>query len=146
VGLGAALALAADPTALSAEAVRLASLRDRFEDGVRRSVDEVVVNGPTDDRRLPSHSNLSFLGAKSEALLIALDLRGVCASAGAACSSGSLQRSAVLQAMGATGPRLDGAVRFTVGRFTTEAEIDRAVDALKKVVPAVRRSLATATL
>ena len=137
VGLAAAVELAIKR--LESDAERLSRLRDRFETGILRRVPSITINGPL-DARLPNTSNLSFLGTNAGALVVALDVAGVCCSAGPACASGTLQPSAVLRAMGFDGERLLGAIRFSLGRFTSEADIDDAVD---RVADAVRQVRAT---
>ena len=137
-GLAAALTLAVDRRAELAG--RLASLRDRLQEGVLRQVPDAVVNGDP-DHRLPNTCNLSLVGAKAETCIMALDLAGVCCSAGTACASGSLEDSATLLAMNLPSERVRSAVRFSVGRFTTAAEIDRAVDLVAQVVVQVRQAV-----
>jgi cysteine desulfurase len=128
VALGKAAELAIEN--LAADATRLAQLRDRFEDallalpGVRR-------NGSARDR-VPNTSNLSFESAPGEALIIALDLQGVMCSSGAACSSGAIEPSHVLAAIGLSPDQARSSLRFSLGRFTTESEIDEAI----RVIPA----------
>ncbi len=115
----------------------LRELRDRFEQAVCRACPKTVVNaggGP----RLWNTTNLGFPGLEAEAVLLGLSERGVCASAGAACSSGSLDPSPVLLAMGVPEPTAHGAVRFSLSRQTTPDEIDRAA----LIVPEVVRRLA----
>lgn len=137
VGMGKAIEIAT--TRLEEHSQHLGRLRDRFEQLVAERIDSVAFNRC--EHRLPNTSNISFLGAKAEALLIALDLSGVCCSAGTACSSGSLEPSAVLRAMGIEGQRLEGALRFSFGRFNTDEDVDRAVDALVRVCQKVRASI-----
>lgn len=118
-------------------AVRLAALRDRLIAGVRATVPEVALNGhPT--RRLPNNVNLSFAGVEAEMLLLNLDLAGIAASAGSACTAGSLQPSHVLAALGGTPEQLRGSIRMSLGRHTTAAEIDRVVEELRELVPRLR--------
>lgn len=88
--------------------------------------------------RIPNTSNLLFEGADGEALLIALDLEGICASSGAACASGSLSPSHVLLAMGLTAAQAHGSLRFSLGPDATAAEVDQVVDALRRHLPASR--------
>ena len=137
VGLGEAVRLAADE--LTQRHQLLSSLRDKLEEGLRQSLGDVIVNGGGD--RLPNASNMSFLGTNAQALLMALDLSGVCCSAGSACSSGSLEPSPVLRAMGLEGDPLTSALRFAVSIQNTPAEIDRAIDAVTQAVKHVRQSV-----
>lgn len=126
VGLGEAIRLATSN--LETNAAHMRTMRDRLESTLVDRLEGVVRNGPDDGHRLPNCTNLSFPGIRAEPLLIAMDLAGVFASAGAACSSGSLEPSAVLTAMGISGGRLHSAIRFSVSRWTTAQEIDEAVD------------------
>ncbi|WP_337177839.1 cysteine desulfurase family protein [Paludisphaera sp.] len=112
-------------------------LTDRLVDGLRRSVgaDRIVLNGPADPaRRLPQTVNLGFLRLDGDALLMQLDLAGVAASLGSACASGSTQPSPTLVAMGTPADCLRSSVRFSLGAFTTEDDIDRAVAHLAAAV------------
>jgi cysteine desulfurase len=122
---------------------RLAALRETFEQRILETVGEASINSGGAPR-VGGISNLAFAGLEAEPLLLMLSERGVCASAGAACSSGSLDPSRVLLAMGVP-PRLaHGSVRFSLSRETTEREIDRAVEIVTEVVARLRASLATA--
>jgi cysteine desulfurase len=85
-----------------------------------------------------STSNLQFRGVDGEALLIALDLEGICVSTGAACASGSLTPSHVLTAMGCTSAQASSSLRFSFGATNTDAEVDTVIAALKRLVPASR--------
>jgi cysteine desulfurase len=131
VGFGAAAVLAREE--LDREGPRQADLRDRLEArllavaGARRNGD-----GP----RVPNTASISFEAIEAESLLMALDLMGLAVSTGAACAAGAVEPSHVLRSMGLTPERVQGSVRFSLGRGTTEAEIDRAADA---VTEAVRR-------
>jgi cysteine desulfurase len=116
---------------------RLADLRDRLERGLMASLPGVLRNGhPTE--RLPHTTNLAFAGLEAESLVLALDLNGVGVSSGAACSSGSLEPSHVLTAMGFPRERVDGSVRFSLGRGTTPGEIDRVLKILPPIVERMR--------
>ncbi|MEO6836617.1 MAG: cysteine desulfurase family protein [Candidatus Tumulicola sp.] len=135
VGTAEALALAtAERKEVSA---RVATLRDRLEAGIVEAIPGVRVNA-AGAHRLPNNTSVSFAGADSETLLVRLDLEGVAVSAGSACTSGALEPSHVIEALGA-GPRWqNGVIRFSLGTPTTEAEIDRVLDILPSVVAAVR--------
>jgi cysteine desulfurase len=112
-------------------------LTARLVDGLRRSVgaDRLVLNGPADpSRRLPQTVNLGFLRIDGDALLMQLDLAGVAASLGSACASGSTQPSPTLVAMGTPVDCLRSSVRFSLGAFTTEDDVDRAVAHLAAAV------------
>ncbi len=109
-------------------------LRNRFEAQVLSALDGVEVNGAAE--RLPNTSNLLFRGCSAEALLIALDLKGMCVSTGSACSSGSIEPSPALLAMGRTREEARSSIRFSFGRYNTEEEIDALSDA---VITSVRQ-------
>jgi len=120
------------------EAKRLADLRDRLELTLMAALPGVLRNGhPTE--RLPHTTNLAFAGAEAESLVVALDLCGIGVSSGAACSSGSPEPSHVLAAMGLPRERVDGSIRFSLGRGTTPEEIDRVVEVLPPIVERMRR-------
>jgi cysteine desulfurase len=135
-GFGAAAAAARE--GFTAEAARMAALRDRLEAGLKAASPAVVIFG-TECERLPNTTLFAVPGAKAETAVIALDLEGVAVSAGAACSSGKVQPSHVLSAMGVP-PHLAGAgVRLSLGPSTTEAEIDRFIEAWIKVSGSLRK-------
>lgn len=129
VGFGKAVALL--PTWRDETALRLAPLRDRF---IARFPQAFLNGHPTE--RLASNINLSFVKPDGETMLLALDLWGICASSGSACSSGSIDPSHVLTAMGVPRERALGAVRFSLGRHTTEAELDKAAGVVERLVTA----------
>ena len=118
----------------------LRALRDRFESAVLSTVEGTEINGdPTDsDARLTNTSNLYFPGVDGEGLLILLDEAGICCSPGSACSTGAVTPSRVLKAMGHSSERARSSVRFSLSRFTTEAEIDQAVTAVSQAVGKLR--------
>lgn len=136
VGLGVAARIAVGQ--LDSEAARIGSLRDRLESGVLSRVPGTAVNGAA-DRRAPTTSNISFDGVEAEALLIALDLEGVAVSTGSACSSGRLEPSHVLKAMGLAPHRVQSSIRFSLGLGNTPEEIDCVLDLLPPVVEKLRR-------
>jgi cysteine desulfurase len=119
-------------------AKRLGELRDRLECGLMAALPGVERNGhPTE--RLPHATNLAFAGVEAESLILALDLQGIGASSGAACSSGSLELSHVLTAMGLPRERAAGAVRFSLGRTTTPEEIAYVLEVVPPIVERMRR-------
>lgn len=134
-----ALALALELAArdLEAESRRLARLRDHFEAEVARRIGEVRVNGGN-AARVPNTSNIEFAGSDGEAILIALDLEGICVSSGAACASGSLKPSHVLIAMGLSSSQAHGSLRFSFGLGSTEQQVDQVLEALSRHVPKAR--------
>lgn len=136
VGLGAALRIAGDT--MEAEAARLTALRDRLIHGAL-GIPGVTLNGDP-ARRLPNNVNLSVEGTDGQSLVIGLDLRGVAVSAGAACSSGTIEASHVLTALGLPAERALSAIRLTLGRPTEAAEVEEALEALRAVVTQVRRA------
>jgi cysteine desulfurase len=133
VPLAAAFGAAA---ALPSAAEKMAALRDRFESRMRAAMD-VIING-ADVSRLPNTSNITFPNADGEGLVIALDLSGVAVSTGSACSSGRVEPSSVLLAMGLSPDEARSTVRFSLSRFTTEEEIDRVAELLVTLVPRCR--------
>ena len=137
VGLGAACELAlAD---LNDHAARLASLRDGFEASIKNIRGGAWVNGhPV--FRTANVSHVSFAGVKGESLAIALDMEGIAVSTGSACASGSSKPSRVLAAMGLPLSRQKGAIRFSLGRQTTQEDLDRTEEALLRLVPRLRKA------
>ena len=124
-------------TKLTTEAVRLAALRDRLESGILAAVPGTAVNGdPT--RRVPNTSNISFDRIEAESLLIALDLEGIAVSTGSACSSGTLEPSHVLKAMGYPVHRTQNSLRFSLGIYSTDEEVDRTIAVLPRLVDKLR--------
>ena len=135
VGFAKALGLATRE--LAEAAPRLASLRDRLQEGIRRRVPQVHLNGHP-EQRLPNLLNLSFEGVEGESLLLSLDMKGIAVSTGSACTSGTLEPSHVLHAMGTDGVLAHGSIRFSLGRDNTEAEIAEVVEALAVAVERLR--------
>jgi len=134
VGLGKAAEIAR--ASLAADARRVSSLRDKLEQGLLARVPHARVNGSAAPRT-PNTTNLVFPGLEGEALLIALDLKGLACSTGAACSSGAVEPSHVLTAIGLPPEEARASLRFSLGRGTTEQEIDFAL----QVVPAAVEQL-----
>lgn len=135
VGLGKAAEIAAQH--LAEEQVRVRALRDRFEAAILAGVPGVEVNGDR-AQRLPNTTSLAFEGLEAEGALMLLDDRGVCCSAGSACTSGSVHPSHVLKAMGFSNDRARASLRFSFGRFNTEAEVDSAIAIVTQVVAKLR--------
>jgi cysteine desulfurase len=134
-GLGVAAHVASGK--LASEGLRLASLRDRLENGILAAVPGTVVNG-TRSTRVPNTTNISFDRVEAESLLIALDLEGVAVSTGSACSSGTLEPSHVLKAMGLPAHRTQNSLRFSLGMYSTEEEVDFVVAVLPRLVEKLR--------
>jgi cysteine desulfurase len=135
VGLGKAAELAMEN--LASDAIRLAALRDRFEAKLLGTLPGVKVNGSV-KHRVANTCNLSFDAAGGEALVIALDLQGVMCSSGAACSSGAVEPSHVLTAIGLSPEQARSSLRFSLGRPTTEHEIEEAIRIIPPVVERLR--------
>ncbi|HEX7362720.1 MAG TPA: cysteine desulfurase family protein [Bryobacteraceae bacterium] len=125
---------------LCGDADRCPKLRDRFEAQVLGALDDTEINGRA-DARLPNTSNLMFRGVSAEALLIALDLKGMAVSTGSACSSGSIEPSHVLLAMGRTKEEANSSIRFSFGRYNTVEEIDALSDAVIVSVRQLRKRM-----
>ena len=141
-GFGRAAELAAQHLATADESTRIAQLRDKLEHEILAAVPGARVNG---DRahRVANTTNISFDGVAGEAFVIALDLLGISVSTGAACSSGAIEPSHVLRAIGLTDAQAESSIRFSLGRSTTTAEIDYVAGAVKATVERMR-SLAPA--
>jgi cysteine desulfurase len=134
-GMGVAAHLAAGK--LAAEAARVGVLRDRLEEGILRGVAGTALNGARMSR-VPNTTNISFDRVEAESLLIALDLEGIAVSTGSACSSGTLEPSHVLKAMGFPPHRTQNSLRFSLGVFSTDEEVDRVVEILPRLVEKLR--------
>jgi cysteine desulfurase len=141
VGMGVAARLAL--AGLDEYQSRMGALRDRLEAGVLRSVPHTAVNGAPGER-VPNTTNISFERVEAESLLIALDLEGIAVSTGSACSSGTLEPSHVLKAMGLGSARAQSSLRFSLGAANTETEIDRVVTVLPALVQKLRALTRTA--
>ena len=122
---------------LESEAGRLSALRDRLEAGILDAVPGTVVNGGASPR-VPNTTNISFDRIEAESLLIALDLEGIAVSTGSACSSGTLEPSHVLKAMGLPVHRTQNSLRFSLGLFSTDAEVARVIETLPRLVEKLR--------
>lgn len=136
VGFAVAASIAA--TEREAEAERLGSLRDRLERGLRRALPQIVVNGGDAPERLPNVLNISVPEIDIEGLLTSLDLESVCISSGSACTTGSVEPSHVLVAMGRGGDYAQNTVRFSLGWKTEPADIEFVLETMPRVVKRVR--------
>src|SRR5437867_1341744 len=141
VGLGKAAELAAKYLEEGKCSVR--SMRDRFEKAILKSASGASVNG-AGALRIPNTSSLSFEGIESPAALILLDRHGLCCSAGSACKTGSQEASHVLRAMNPNGDGARRSLRFSFGRFNTEAEVDHAIELVPRVIGKLRQMPAPA--
>jgi cysteine desulfurase len=137
VGLATALRLVAAERA--AAVPRLEALRDRLADGLLASIEGAHRTVPPATTVLPGHLHLCVPGVEREEVLVALGGEGVCISGGSSCASGALQPSHVLAAMGVAPELATGALRFTLGYGTTDADIDRALAVVPDVIAALRR-------
>lgn len=141
VGFGKAAALALE----SPCAGHVRALRDRFENEILQTVPGTTVNGHR-ELRLPNTSNLSFEGVESEGALLIMAARGLCCSAGSACTTGSVHPSHVLRAMGLGNDRARSSLRFSFGRMNTEADVDVACRIVPEAVAKLRDMRPTGTL
>jgi len=135
VGMGVAARLALSH--MAEEGLRLAALRDQLEQRILATVPGTALNGDP-DTRVPNTTNVSFDRVEAESLLIALDLEGIAVSTGSACSSGTLEPSHVLKAMGLPVHRTQNSIRFSLGSANSQIEIDRVVAVLPGVVDKLR--------
>ena len=135
VGLGKAIELAEE--GLAENAARMTVLRNRLISGLTAAIPNMRING-TMDKRLPNNVNVSFAGIEGEAVLLRLDLEGIAASSGSACTAGSLDPSHVLTAIGLTRDEAKGSLRLTLGTDTTQADIDEVVAKLPGIVASLR--------
>ena len=133
VGFGKAAELGR--TEMASEAARLLALRERLRQGIQSQVEHTFVNGSM-EHRLPGNINISFAYVEGEAMLMAL--KDVAVSSGSACTSASLEPSYVLRALGRSDELAHSSIRFTVGRFTTEEEIDYTVDLVQRKIAKLR--------
>jgi cysteine desulfurase len=122
---------------MNSEAIRTIALRDKLIEGLVKNIDDIKLNGHP-DKRLPNNVNISINFIEGESLCLNLDLDGICSSTGSACSSASAEPSHVLTAIGVKPPLLHGSLRFTLGKWTTEEEIDFTVESLTRVVQKLR--------
>ncbi len=136
VALGKAAELAAEY--LSADKTQVRSMRDRFERAILERVSGASVNG-AGAARIPNTSSCSFEGIESPAALLLLDRHRICCSAGSACRTGSQEASHVLRAMDSSGDRARRSLRFSFGRFNTDAQVDRAIELIPKVIEKLRQ-------
>lgn len=133
IGRAAELALAN----LADEQTRIRALRDRFENTLLEKLPHLYINGKR-DQRLPNTANIAFDFVEAEAILMKLDVNGICASSGSACTTGSLDPSHVLSAMGLTPARARSCVRFSFSHYNTDADIDRALEIIPPMIEGLR--------
>lgn len=117
---------------------KLRAMRDRFENRVSEAIPEIVING-IEAERVPNVSNISFDGIEGEGLLINLDMNGIAVSTGSACSSGSIEPSRVIKALGREDSLARGAIRFSFGKFNTDDDLDYVLEVLPAAVENLRK-------
>jgi cysteine desulfurase len=122
---------------LDDENTRVRALRDRLEDGILSRITDSSVNGAREPR-LPNTSNIAFDGVEAEGILMLLDQAGICASSGSACTTGSLDPSHVLTAMGFNAARARSSIRFSLGHYNTSAEVDYVLEKLPPIIEKLR--------
>lgn len=135
IGLGKACELAKKH--MREENTKIKNLRDRLEDGLLKSCPDAKINGDR-DRRLPNTTNISFEYAEGEAILLRLNEDNICASSGSACTSGSLEPSHVLRAMGVPFTAIHGSVRLSLSRYSKDEEIDLVLEKMPKIIKQLR--------
>ena len=135
IGLGKACELAMHN--FDQENKKVKSLRDKLEKGILAKCPDCMVNGDTESR-LPNTSNLSFEFIEGESILLMLDRFGICASSGSACTSGSLEPSHVLRAMGVPFTAAHGSIRFSLSRYNTEEEVNYTVEKIPPIIARLR--------
>jgi cysteine desulfurase len=136
IGLAKAMKLAKENMANENSTVK--ALRDRLESGLLATIPHSQINGDI-GHRLPNTSSIAFKFVEGEAILLMLDQYGICASSGSACTSGSLEPSHVLRAMGVPFTFAHGSIRFSLSRYTTDAEVDLVLDKLPGIIETLRR-------
>jgi cysteine desulfurase len=136
IGLGKASELAA--AHLSEEMPRLAKLRDSLETGLLNNIPSAMVNGTT-LQRLPNTTSISFEYVEGESILLMMDTLGICASSGSACTSGSLEPSHVLRAMGVPFTAAHGSIRFSLSIYNTAEEVDYVIEKLPPIIANLRK-------
>ena len=135
IGLGRACELAAEN--MNEENTRVKFLRDKLEKEILKKCTDCMVNGDTENR-LPNTTNISFEFIEGEAILLMLDKFGICASSGSACTSGSLEPSHVLRAMGIPYTAAHGSIRFSLSRYNTEEDVDYTIEKIPPIISRLR--------
>lgn len=136
VGLGKAIEIATEN--IEENRARLTVLRDKLIDGVLERIPYARLNGPRGDKRLPGNSNISFEFIEGESILLSLDFEGICASSGSACTSGSLDPSHVLLAIGLPHEKAHGSLRTTLGAASTEEDVEKLLNELPPIIERLR--------
>lgn len=135
IGLGKAAELAL--AGIEEENTRVKALRDRLEQSVLETIPAVRINGDP-EHRLPNTANISFEYIEGESILMLLDMHNICASSGSACTTGSLEPSHVLRAMGVPYTAAHGSIRFSFSRYNTDEEVDKVLEVLPPVIARLR--------
>ena len=136
VGLGKAIEIATEN--IEENRARLTVLRDKLIDGILERIPYARLNGPRRDKRLPGNSNISFEFIEGESILLSLDFEGICASSGSACTSGSLDPSHVLLAIGLPHEKAHGSLRTTLGAASTEEDVEKLLNELPPIIERLR--------
>lgn len=136
VGLGKAIEIATEN--IEENRARLTVLRDKLIDGILERIPYARLNGPRGDKRLPGNSNISFEFIEGESILLSLDFEGICASSGSACTSGSLDPSHVLLAIGLPHEKAHGSLRTTLGAASTEEDVEKLLNELPPIIETLR--------
>ena len=136
VGLGKAIELATEN--IEENRARLTVLRDKLIDGILERIPYARLNGPRGDKRLPGNSNISFEFIEGESILLSLDFEGICASSGSACTSGSLDPSHVLLAIGLPHEKAHGSLRTSLGAASTEEDVEKLLNELPPIIERLR--------
>ena len=136
VGLGKAIEIATEN--IEENRARLTVLRDKLIDGILERIPYARLNGPRGDKRLPGNSNISFEFIEGESILLSLDFEGICASSGSACTSGSLDPSHVLLAIGLPPEKAHGSLRTTLGAASTEEDVEKLLNELPPIIERLR--------
>ena len=136
VGLGKAIELATEN--IEENRARLTVLRDKLIDGILERIPYARLNGPRGDKRLPGNSNISFEFIEGESILLSLEFEGICASSGSACTSGSLDPSHVLLAIGLPHEKAHGSLRTTLGAASTEEDVEKLLNELPPIIERLR--------
>ena len=136
VGLAKALEMAYDK--LEEHTLKISQLRDYYENSVKESIPNIKINGDINDR-LPGNSNITFIGVNGQDLLLNLDMMGICVSSGSACTSGSINASHVLMALGLDEDIARSSIRVSIGKYNTKEDIDYLVKNLIEIVDRQRK-------
>lgn len=135
IGMGMAAKLASDH--MEQERITVSALRDRLEKGLLAAIPDAVINGDTENR-LPNTTSIAFKYVEGEAILLMIDRFGICASSGSACTSGSLEPSHVLRAMGVPFTYAHGSIRLSLSRYNTQEEVDTVIKEFPAVIAGLR--------